>query len=86
VYSVYVLLCAFASYLSSNTSLRALLWSMTDEVDMKTAAAMLGVSKDKLARMVKAGKLTARPSVLDARRKLIPRQQVEDLLKAEGRS
>ena len=46
---------------------------------------MLGVRKEKVARLVKGGLLTSRPSRVDARKHLIPREQVEQLLAEEGR-
>ena len=56
-----------------------------DSVTVMEAAAMLGVRKEKIARLIKQGILTSRPSKLDARRKLIPRAQVENILAEEGR-
>ncbi|MBV9281575.1 MAG: helix-turn-helix domain-containing protein, partial [Chloroflexi bacterium] len=56
-----------------------------DSVTVTEAAAMLGVRKEKVARLVKKGILTSRPSILDARCRLIPREQVERILAEEGR-
>jgi excisionase family DNA binding protein len=55
-----------------------------DKVMVTEAAEMLGVTKEKVARLIKKGVLTAEPSMLDARRKLIPRVQVEAILANEG--
>jgi excisionase family DNA binding protein len=55
-----------------------------DKVMVTEAAEMLGVTKEKVARLIKKGVLTAEPSLLDARRKLIPRVQVEAILAKEG--
>ncbi len=55
-----------------------------DSVTVTEAAAMLGVRKEKIARLIKQGILTSRPSKLDARRRLIPRAQVEKILQEEG--
>jgi excisionase family DNA binding protein len=57
-----------------------------DSVTVTEAAAMLGVRKEKVARLVKKGILTSRPSILDARCRLIPREQVERILAEEGRA
>ena len=55
-----------------------------DSVTVTEAAVMLGVRKEKIARLIKQGIITCRPSKLDARRKLIPRTQVETILEEEG--
>jgi excisionase family DNA binding protein len=54
-------------------------------VTIGEAAALLGVSRQKLGRMVRDGVLSARPSRLDARERLIPRHEVEGILRDEGR-
>jgi len=59
---------------------------MSDElVTMTEAAQLLGTTREKVARLVRQGVLTSRPSVLDARRRLIPRTEVEGILNSEGR-
>jgi excisionase family DNA binding protein len=55
-----------------------------DYVTVTEAARMLGVRKEKIARLVKKGVLTSRPSIVDARRRLIPRGQVEKIVEEEG--
>jgi excisionase family DNA binding protein len=55
-----------------------------DVVTVTEAAELLGTSKEKVARLVRQGVLTARRSTLDARRRLIPRTEIEELLRAEG--
>ena len=57
-----------------------------DVVTVTEAAELLGTSKEKIARLVRQGVLTARRSTLDARRRLIPRSEIEELLRAEGRT
>jgi excisionase family DNA binding protein len=54
------------------------------KVMVTEAAEMLGVTKEKVARLIKKGVLNAEPSTLDARRKLIPRVQVEAILARDG--
>jgi len=56
-----------------------------DQVTVKEAAQLLGTTKEKVARLVRQGVLTSRPSVLDARRRLIPLAELERILEAEGR-
>jgi excisionase family DNA binding protein len=58
--------------------------SKNDTVTITEAAAMLGVERGKFARIVKAGELTSRTSLLDARRRLISRDQVERIIEEEG--
>jgi excisionase family DNA binding protein len=55
-----------------------------DYVTVGEAARMLGVRKEKIARLVKQGVLTSKPSIVDARRRLIPRNQLEEILEEEG--
>jgi excisionase family DNA binding protein len=57
----------------------------SEMVTVKEAARILGTTKEKVARLVKQGILTSRPSTIDARRRLIPRIQVERILRGEGR-
>jgi excisionase family DNA binding protein len=56
-----------------------------DMVSVAEAARMLGTTKEKIARLVKQGILTSRPSLIDGRQRLIPRSQVEAILSREGR-
>jgi excisionase family DNA binding protein len=56
-----------------------------DMVTVTEAAQMLGTTKEKIARLVKQGVLTVRPSIVDGRRRLIPRAQIERILREEGR-
>jgi excisionase family DNA binding protein len=58
--------------------------SNNDTVTITEAATMLGVEKGKITRLVKAGVLTSRTSLLDTRRRLIPRNQVERIIAEEG--
>lgn len=54
-------------------------------VDIQGAAALLGVPRKKVAGLVRDGVLVAEPSVLDKRRKLIRRSDLEALLAREGK-
>jgi excisionase family DNA binding protein len=56
-----------------------------DTVTVKEAAEILGTTKEKVARLVKQGILSSEVGVIDARRHLIPRAQLERLLSKEGR-
>lgn len=56
-----------------------------DMVTVNEAAQMLGTSKEKIARLVKQGVLTSRSSIVDRRRRLIPRAQIERILREDGR-
>jgi excisionase family DNA binding protein len=57
---------------------------MDEYLTIQAAAAELGVTRDKVARLVKDGILPAEDSVLDKRKKLIPRASVVALMKREG--
>ena len=56
---------------------------MADEVFITAGQAreLLGVSRDKLAKLIKEGALTAKGSSLDKRFKLVRRADVDKLLK-----
>lgn len=53
-------------------------------VSVQEAADMLNVRRERIWKLLTDGVLTAEPSKLDARQKLIPREQVERLLLEEG--
>jgi excisionase family DNA binding protein len=57
---------------------------MDEYVSIQAAAALLGVTRDKVTRLVKEGVLPSEDSVLDKRKKLIPRPAVVALMKREG--
>lgn len=87
-------LCIIAPFNAHMGIIRAIIGTLTqkkgivvegDCVTVTEAAAMLGVRKEKIARLTKQGVLTSRPSILDARRRLIPREQLDRLLRDEGR-
>jgi excisionase family DNA binding protein len=56
-----------------------------DTLTVNEAAQLLGTTKEKIARLVRQGVLTSRVSVVDARRRLIPRAEVERILRDEAR-
>jgi excisionase family DNA binding protein len=56
-----------------------------DKVTVGQAAAMLGVTKEKIHRLVKKGELSTERSKIDARRTLIPRAQIEAILDQDSR-
>jgi excisionase family DNA binding protein len=51
---------------------------------VQEAADMLNVRRERIWKLMNDGVLTAHPSRLDGRQKLIPREQVEALLLEEG--
>jgi len=53
-------------------------------LSIREAAAFLGVSREKVARLIKQGVLPAERSLLDGRRKRIPRSALQEILKSEG--
>ncbi len=53
---------------------------MEEYLTVLAAADYLGVSRDKVSRMIKAGTLTAEVDPLDSRQKLIPKKQLDALL------
>lgn len=55
-----------------------------DTVTVTEAARMLGTTNERIARLIKRGILTSRMGVLDRRRRLIPREEVERILREEG--
>jgi excisionase family DNA binding protein len=55
-----------------------------ETVTVTEAARMLGSTSDRITRLIKRGILTSRTSNLDRRRRLIPREQVEQILREEG--
>jgi excisionase family DNA binding protein len=55
-----------------------------DKLTIGQASLVLGVSRNKVARLVHAGALPASPSLLDYRRKLIPRDAVDELAARES--
>lgn len=55
-----------------------------DTVTVTEAARMLGTTNERIARLIKSGILSSRGSALDRRRRLIPRAQVEQILREEG--
>ncbi len=60
---------------------------MLEEVEFLTvmaAAAYLGISRDKLSRLIRAGKLKALENPLDSRQRLIARREL-DALRPPGR-
>jgi excisionase family DNA binding protein len=57
---------------------------MDEYLSIQEAAALLGVSREKVARLIKEGLLPAEDSLLDKRRKRIPRSALQDILKREG--
>jgi len=57
---------------------------MDELLTVSAASQYLGVSRDKVSRLIKSGQLTAVDDVLDSRQKLIPRSQL-DALKPSGR-
>jgi len=59
---------------------------MDEYLSIGEAAALLGVSRNKVVRLIKEGVLPAEDSILDKRRKRIPRAAVLDILKREGRT
>lgn len=52
-------------------------------VTVGEAARMLGTTKERIARLIAKGVLTSQPSRLDRRRTLIPRAEVEGILREE---
>ncbi|GAC1400022.1 MAG: hypothetical protein NVSMB52_13620 [Chloroflexota bacterium] len=54
-------------------------------LDIQAASALLGVPRKKVSSLVRLGILKAEPSVLDRRKKLIRRSDLEALLVREGR-
>jgi excisionase family DNA binding protein len=61
-------------------------WRMDEHLSIGEAATLLGVSRNKVVRLIKEGVLPAEDSILDKRRKRIPRSAVLDILKREGRT
>jgi excisionase family DNA binding protein len=59
---------------------------MGEYLSIGQVATLLGVHRSKVARLIKEGRLPASDSVLDKRRKRIPRAAVLDILKREGRT
>jgi len=57
---------------------------MDEYLSIQEAAALLGVSREKVARLIKEGLLPAEDSLLDKRRKRIPRSALQEILKREG--
>ena len=57
-----------------------------DEVTIQEASEILGVSREKVRRMIQAGQLHARQSVLDQRQKLIARREIDAILEAEQKA
>jgi excisionase family DNA binding protein len=55
-----------------------------DTVTVTEAAQMLGTTKERIARLIRRGVLTSRASDLDRRRRLIPREEIERILREEG--
>jgi excisionase family DNA binding protein len=55
-----------------------------DTVSVTEAARLLGTTNERIARLIKHGVLTSRVSNLDRRRRLIPREEVERILREEG--
>lgn len=51
---------------------------------IQETADMLNVRRERVWKLLGDGVLTARPSKLDGRQKLIPREQVDALLREEG--
>jgi Helix-turn-helix domain len=45
---------------------------------------MLGVSREKVRRMIQDGQLHAQESILDKRQKLIARAEIQELLRREN--
>jgi hypothetical protein len=54
------------------------------QVNLTTAAKILGVSRTKLWTMVRAGEVESLPDRLDKRQRLIPIREVERLLSERG--
>jgi excisionase family DNA binding protein len=54
------------------------------KVTVQEAADMLNVRRERIWKLMADGVLTAEPSKLDGRQRLIPREQVEALLQEEG--
>ncbi|MGI8967784.1 MAG: hypothetical protein ACR2GA_01600 [Chloroflexota bacterium] len=55
-----------------------------DTVTVTGAACMLGTTNERIARLIKRGALTSQTSLLDRRRRLIPRVEIERILREEG--
>jgi hypothetical protein len=56
------------------------------QVNLTTAAAMLGVSRTKLWTMVRGGEIQSSPDPIDRRQRLIPLGEIERLLRERGAS
>ena len=57
---------------------------MPELLNLKEAAAILSVSKVKMAQLVREGVLTTQRSTLDKRAKLVRREDVERLASEQG--
>ena len=57
---------------------------MGEYLSIGQAAVLLGVHRSKVRRLIQEGRLPAEDSVLDKRRKRIPRSTVEEILRHEG--
>jgi excisionase family DNA binding protein len=57
----------------------------SDRVSIQEASRMLGVSREKVRRMIQDGQLHAQESILDKRQKLIARVEIQDLLRRENK-
>lgn len=51
-----------------------------DTVTVTEAARMLGTTDERVVRLIKRGILTSRMGVVDRRRRLIPREEVDEYL------
>lgn len=55
-----------------------------ETVTVTEAARMLGTTNERITRLIQCGVLTSWQSKLDRRRRLIPRADVEQILREEG--
>jgi excisionase family DNA binding protein len=56
----------------------------SEMVTVQEAAALLGVRRERVWQLIKRGALTATKSQLDGRYRLIPRTQIDQMLRYEG--
>jgi excisionase family DNA binding protein len=57
---------------------------MEEYLTVLAAAEYLGVSRDKVSRMINSGQLTAKIDALDSRQKLITRAQLDEIKNSSG--